>query len=102
MKNIICKVINFITFGKVCFGWCEVEKVEVKKQEVKKPVVEGPKKEVKKAAKKPAKKTTKTAITKEMKKQFVKDKASGMSYKAIAQKHGVSASSVSYHIKKSK
>ncbi len=100
MKNIICKVINFITFGKVCFGWCKVEKVEVK--EVKQPKVEGPKKEVKKAAKKSAKKTTKTAITKEMKKQFVKDKASGMSYKVIAEKHGVSASSVSYHIKKSK
>lgn len=93
MKKWICILIGKLTFGKVCLNWCEIEPVKVEK----KPIVKKPAK-----AKKPAKVEKKTSITKEMKKQFVKDRANKMSFKAIGKKHGVAASSVSYHIKKSK
>ena len=94
MKKWICILIDKITFGKVCLSWCEIEPAKAKEKPVK------PVKPTKRPAKAISKK--KTSITKEMKKQFVKDKANGMSFKAIGKKHGVAASSVSYHIKKSK
>jgi hypothetical protein len=96
MKKWICILINKITFGKVCLDWCKVNKAEAP---TIKPIV---KKEKPLVKKKKTKKGKKTSITAEMRNQFIKDKKNGMSYKAIGEKHGVAASSVSYHIKKSK
>lgn len=102
MKKWICILINKVTFGKVCLNWCKIDEaksISVEKAPTVKPVT---KKEKPLVKKKKTKKGKKTSITSEMRNQFVKDKKSGMSYKAIGEKHGVAASSVSYHIKKSK
>lgn len=99
MKKWICILINKITFGKVCLDWCKTDKPETKKPtKVAKTVVK-PSASVGKI--KPSK-SKKTLITSDMKKQFIKDRKNGMTYKAIGKKYNVAASSVSYHIKKSK
>ncbi len=103
MKKWICILINKVTFGKVCLNWCNVDKAKPLNIKKEAPVVKPATKKEKPLVKKKKTKTgKKTSITAQMRKQFVKDKTSGMSYKAIGEKHGVAASSVSYHIKKSK
>lgn len=104
-------IISKLTFNKVCFNWCGsktsnvdevvMERRPAKAEVIKPSVVE--KKPVKKkpTAKKPNKKG-KTIITEEMKKSFVKDRKSGMSFKAIGEKHNIPTSTITYHIKNKK
>tara|TARA_B100001287_G_C22660794_1_gene520244 strand:- start:641 stop:958 length:318 start_codon:yes stop_codon:yes gene_type:complete len=104
-------IISKITFNKVCFNWCgsktsNVEEIVMEKRpakaEVIKPVtVEKTPIKKKPKAKKPNKKG-KTVITEDMKKSFVKDRKSGMSFKAIGEKHNIPTSTVTYHIKNKK
>tara|TARA_R110001592_G_scaffold104103_2_gene292996 strand:- start:12183 stop:12518 length:336 start_codon:yes stop_codon:yes gene_type:complete len=111
MKKWICKVISKLTFNKVCFNWCDsktpnvegvvMEKRPTKAEVIKTSVVE--KKVVKKKQTvKKTKKKGKTIITEDMKKSFVKDRKSGMSFKAIGEKHNIPTSTITYHIKNKK
>ena len=116
MKKWICKIISKLTFNKVCFNWCGsktsnvdevvMERRPAKAEVIKPSVVE--KKPVKKkpVKKKPAPKKTnkkeKTIITEDMKKSFVKDRKSGLSFKAIGEKHNIPTSTITYHIKNKK
>lgn len=106
MKKWICVLISKLTFNKVCLNWCKVEsKTEVKQVVVKKPTktkVAGPSVVEKKPTKKKPSKKGKTTITESMKKSFIKDRESGMSFKAIGEKHGIPTSTVTYHIKNNK
>jgi Mor family transcriptional regulator len=100
MKKWICILINKITFGKVCLDWCKTDEPKTKKPTTK--VAKTAVKPLTSASKIKPSKSKKTLITSDMKKQFIKDRKNGMTYKAIGKKYNVAASSVSYHIKKSK
>tara|TARA_R100001510_G_C7641224_1_gene198852 strand:- start:1176 stop:1481 length:306 start_codon:yes stop_codon:yes gene_type:complete len=47
-------------------------------------------------------KKTKVNITSQMKKDFVKDREKGLSFKSIGEKYGIPTSTVTYHIKNNK
>ena len=100
MKKWICMIVSKLTFNKVCFNWCgsktsNVDEVVMERRPAKAEIKKKPTK------KKPTKKG-KTTITETMKKSFVKDRESGMSFKAIGEKHGIPTSTVTYHIKNNK
>ena len=70
-------------------------------------VTERPKPKAKPKAKSKAKpkakpKKTKVNITSQMKKDFVKDREKGLSFKSIGEKYGIPTSTVTYHIKNNK
>lgn len=93
-------IVSKLTFNKVCFNWCgsktsNVDEVVMERRPAKAEIKKKPTK------KKPTKKG-KTTITETMKKSFVKDRESGMSFKAIGEKHGIPTSTVTYHIKNNK
>ena len=68
-------------------------------------VVGTPKPKTKPKAKPKAKPKTsnkKVSITSKMKKDFVKDRKNGLSFKSIGEKYGIPTSTVTYHIKNNK
>ncbi len=103
-------IISKLTFNKVCFNWCgsktsNVDEVVMERRPAKAEVIKPSVVEKKPTKKKPVKKTNKkgkTIITEDMKKSFVKDRKSGMSFKAIGEKHNIPTSTITYHIKNKK
>jgi len=103
-------IISKLTFNKVCFNWCgsktsNVDEVVMERRPAKAEIIKPSAVEKKPVKKKPVKKTNKkgkTIITEDMKKSFVKDRKSGMSFKAIGEKHNIPTSTITYHIKNKK
>jgi len=103
-------IISKLTFNKVCFNWCgsktsNDDEVVMERRPAKAEVIKPSVVEKKPTKKKPVKKTNKkgkTIITEDMKKSFVKDRKSGMSFKAIGEKHNIPTSTITYHIKNKK
>jgi len=103
-------IVSKLTFNKVCFNWCDsktsnVDEVVMERRPAKAEVIKPSTTEKKPVKKKPIKKTNKkgkTIITEDMKKSFVKDRESGMSFKAIGEKHNIPTSTITYHIKNKK
>lgn len=111
MKKWICMIISKLTFNKVCFNWCDsktsnVDEVVMERRPAKAEVIKPSAVEKKPVKKKPTVKKTnkkgKSIITEDMKKSFVKDRKSGMSFKAIGEKHNIPTSTITYHIKNKK
>jgi hypothetical protein len=99
-------IISKLTFNKVCFNWCgsktpKVDEVVMERRPAKAKVIK-PSVEKKKPAVRKTNKKGKTIITEDMKKSFVKDRKSGMSFKAIGEKHNIPTSTITYHIKNKK